>query len=330
LQRWARIIRRVPKVTIVAPCYNSERFVGRTIEAVLAQTLTDWELVVVDDGSTDRSAAVVEQYLDRGPIRLVRQPNQGVARARSNGAVAGSGEYLWFLDADDVPEPHALERFVTYLDAHPEVGLVHSGRTTIDEGDKRADNTPFHALRFVPCGPTARELQPAEPRTPFVSVFCFAVIIPSICVLRRNVYDRTPGWDPGIGHGCEETDLYLHVTYLAEVHFLPELLVRYRRHANQASQDTGHLDRQKRRLHRKWTTSQALTERQRKDAANALLFYEGRVQPMLRLMWAADHLGNGNIREATRCCLRSLKLLGRYLMVRVRHGRSAGTVLLSQ
>lgn len=94
----------MPKVTIVIPLYNTEAFIADALESVLAQTFTDWECIVVNDGSTDRSAEIVEEYVKKDArIRLIHQPNQGVCGARNAGAAHASpdSQYLFFLDADD-------------------------------------------------------------------------------------------------------------------------------------------------------------------------------------------------------------------------------------
>src|SRR5437899_2196138 len=109
----------MPKVSVVVPCYNAQQYLARTLESVRSQTLHDWECIVVDDGSTDRSAAVVDAYVeDDARVRLLRQPNAGVSRARNAGYAASrpESEYLLFLDADDVLEARMLETLVGHLD----------------------------------------------------------------------------------------------------------------------------------------------------------------------------------------------------------------------
>ena len=101
----------MPKVSIITPCYNCDRYIGKTIESVRAQTFTDWEHIIVDDGSKDGSADAVRSYLssDRR-LQLIQQSNRGVASARNAGvnALAIESEYLFFLDADDCLDPEML------------------------------------------------------------------------------------------------------------------------------------------------------------------------------------------------------------------------------
>jgi glycosyltransferase involved in cell wall biosynthesis len=117
-----------PQVTVIIPSYNYGRFVGQTIESVQAQTYQNWECIVVDDGSTDNTRAVVESYASRDTrIRYVYQRNQRAGTARNNGIRNSRGRYLQFLDADDLIEPQKLERQVEYLERHPEVDIAYGG-----------------------------------------------------------------------------------------------------------------------------------------------------------------------------------------------------------
>ena len=114
-----------PSISVIIPAYNSAGCVGRAIDSVLAQTYPVLEVLVVDDGSTDNTAQVVESY--PVPVRLLRQPNGGPAAARNHGAREAQGEWLALLDADDSWLPQKLERQASFTNK-PMVGLVHSFR----------------------------------------------------------------------------------------------------------------------------------------------------------------------------------------------------------
>ena len=137
----------VPLVSIIVPCYNAETFLGATLEAVIAQTFTDWECVVVDDASRDGSAAVLAQYAARDPrIRPVFQPvNGGAAAARNAGLGVIRGRYLAFLDADDYWLPEKLAKQVAYM-REKGAPIVHTSYRFIDKkgaflpGGVRASN----------------------------------------------------------------------------------------------------------------------------------------------------------------------------------------------
>lgn len=112
-----------PLVSAIIPVYNGRRFLAETIQSVLAQTYQPVEVVAVDDGSTDGSAAIVESF---SSVTCIRQRNQGVAAARNRGVKATQGELLAFLDQDDLWVEEKLEKQVAYLQRHPGVGYVLS------------------------------------------------------------------------------------------------------------------------------------------------------------------------------------------------------------
>lgn len=107
------------RVSVITPCYNGARYIGETIESVVAQTYPNWEMLIVDDGSTDHSAEVIGQYAAKDQrVKLFRQKNAGSAAARNNGIRRASGQYIALLDADDLWLPAFLEKQIDFMDAH--------------------------------------------------------------------------------------------------------------------------------------------------------------------------------------------------------------------
>ncbi|HEY6139044.1 MAG TPA: glycosyltransferase family 2 protein, partial [Thermoanaerobaculia bacterium] len=114
-------------VSVIIPAYNYARFLPDAVDSVLAQTWSDWECVIVDDGSTDDTAAVARQYVERDRrVRYVRQENAGLAAARNTGLQNTTGEFVQFLDADDRLAPNKLRLHAEFLGAHPETDVVYS------------------------------------------------------------------------------------------------------------------------------------------------------------------------------------------------------------
>lgn len=114
-----------PLATVIIPSYNYGHFLGQSIESVQAQTYQNWECIVVDDGSTDDTGALVKQFTEKDDrVKYLRQENQGLAAARNTGITNSAGDYLQFLDADDLLEAHKLERQIEFLEQHPEVDIV--------------------------------------------------------------------------------------------------------------------------------------------------------------------------------------------------------------
>src|SRR5580692_1468311 len=108
-------------LSCVVPCYNSEPFLAAAIDSILAQEHRPLEIIVVDDGSTDASAEIAERYGE--PVSLIRQSNRGPGAARNRGILAATGQYLCFLDADDLYRPGKLTAQLAELEAHPEAEL---------------------------------------------------------------------------------------------------------------------------------------------------------------------------------------------------------------
>jgi len=123
---------KAPKVSVVIPLYNTERYISECIKSVLQQRFDDFEVLVVDDGSTDRSAIVVRQFTDHR-VRYLFQENRGLPGARNTGIRHSRGRYIAFLDADDCWHPCKLERHVKHLEENPRLGVSYSGSAFINQ-----------------------------------------------------------------------------------------------------------------------------------------------------------------------------------------------------
>ena len=223
-------MRSTPRVSVVMSSYNQEAFVGPAITSILAQTVSDWELIVVDDGSTDGSHAfAVEQAKRDHRITALRKQNGGHCSALNFGLmrISAGSEYLFFLDGDDLLKPRYLEVSVGYLDAHADTGLVCCQADQADRAGKIVG--AFRRSRWVPghCG-LPRNMRAAERATPFVVFFC-ATGQSMSGLYRRSVFARTEGWDTRFTRH-EDTDMLCQMALLAEVHTLPDVLYTYRIH----------------------------------------------------------------------------------------------------
>ena len=178
-------------ISIVIPLYNKENTIARALDTVLAQTYQDFEVVVVDDGSTDGGAAVVEQYADLR-IRLIRQANAGVSAARNKGIAEAKGEYVAFLDADDEWMPEFLEEIVTLQQEFPECKAQATNYTFNSYGVKSPTilrKIPFQGERGV--------------LTNYFEVACCShPPVCSICVcIQRTLLQNIGGFPLGIRSG---------------------------------------------------------------------------------------------------------------------------------
>lgn len=120
-------------VSIITPMYNAEKYVGQTIESVLAQTYSDWEMIIVDDGSKDKSAEIVANYSNKDPrVKLIKQKNGGCASARNNALDNAQGQYVCFLDSDDLWETNFLHEQINFL-KEKNAALVYASHKRINE-----------------------------------------------------------------------------------------------------------------------------------------------------------------------------------------------------
>lgn len=112
-----------PKVSVIMPAYNAEAFIREAVDSILAQTYTDFELIILDDGSKDTTPKIIETY-DDSRIRLIRKENEGVAATLNRGIQLAKGEFIWRHDADDISLPNKLHREISFLQDHPDCLLV--------------------------------------------------------------------------------------------------------------------------------------------------------------------------------------------------------------
>ena len=119
-------------ISVIIPCYNHGQYLSHALNSVLSQTFTDWEAIIVDDGSTDETREVAGHFVDRR-LHYVYQENQGLSAARNSGIRIAQGEYLAFLDADDEWEPEFLETVCENLEADPTLTAVFCRNKYIDE-----------------------------------------------------------------------------------------------------------------------------------------------------------------------------------------------------
>jgi glycosyltransferase involved in cell wall biosynthesis len=204
-----------PLVTVVITSYNYERYVGETIESVLKQTYPRVEVIVVDDGSTDRSAEVIGKFGTK--VTLIRQKNAGCAAARNVGIRHACGDLIAFCDSDDRWVSHKLERQIPQFQKDPCVGLVHSGSRCFDAKDGR----------------TLYECWPRE-NTDFHEMLEWCHFGLSSAVFSRQALDRVGIFDETLC-GTDDWDLGIRIAFHYRVVGVRELLLEYRMHESNAT-----------------------------------------------------------------------------------------------
>jgi glycosyltransferase involved in cell wall biosynthesis len=217
-------------VSLIIATFNHARFLGEALDSAIAQTLKGLEIVVVDDGSTDDTPAVLARYAGR--IRIVRQPNRGLAAARNMGLATARGTYVGFLDADDVLMPTKLAEQAAVLDRAPAVGWTYCDvliETVATGAVTRASERFGYSARMLE-GWLFPELIHGN-------------FIPAIAPLvRRTVLDAAGGFDERLT-ALEDWDLWLRLSLISEARYSPVVLVRYRVHPGGMSEDRARMDR---------------------------------------------------------------------------------------
>jgi len=218
LPEWKQLIAsiitpRKVRVSVIIPAYNCDRYIVRAVESVLGQTYQDWEIIVVDDGSTDNTRQVLSPYLDL--IQYIYQDNQGAAIARNRACKLAQGEFLAFLDADDFFLPEKLEKQVACFDADPTLDMVQTGWVIVDKNEK--------GLYGV---------KPWEeaPKLDLEAFVFYKSVRPSAMMLRREWWERLGGFDPRLPP-TEDLDFVLRLALKGcKSVWLKEILTCYRQH----------------------------------------------------------------------------------------------------
>jgi glycosyltransferase involved in cell wall biosynthesis len=202
-----------PRVSVVVPCYNQGAWLGEALDSALAQTFSDLEIIVVDDGSTDPDTRAALDALDRPRTRVLRIANRGLPGARNAGIREAKGEFVCCLDSDDVLEPTLLEKSIALLDARPDVTFVSHWLRTF--GDESWEWTPERC--DFPALLDANTVNGAAP-------------VRRQALLDAGLFDET------MTGGCEDWDLWITLVERGHVGaILPEFLFRYRRRADSMS-----------------------------------------------------------------------------------------------
>ncbi|QYX31216.1 glycosyltransferase family 2 protein [Sphaerospermopsis torques-reginae] len=291
----------MPQFSIITPCYNAEKFISKAIESVRAQTFTDWEHIIVDDGSTDNSAEIVSSYMQLEPrLKLIKQSNSGACITRNNGFTASSqaSQYLLFFDADDCLEPQMLEIMINYLNAHPDVGAAYCDFYNID-----ADDQPINTVycpRLIPSMFGVKTLPYNTPETPLVAIAGgLGGGVDGRTVFRRSIYEQTSGWDENIGrHGGHILDILAQVALISQVHFVPEKLHQYRLHSGSQLHINVNFKAQAEKIINKWKNQKQLNAQQQKQVNQAICFYEKRLTPLVQMLSANQLIKDGKIISA--------------------------------
>lgn len=208
----------MPKVSVIMPAYNAMAYLPEAIASVLNQSFSDFEVLVVNDGSTDGIIEWMSQLSDPR-VRLISQENQGLSGARNTGINWAQGEYLAFIDADDLWEPTKLEKQVNILDQNPKVGLVY---TWVDYVDEMGRSQGRVRQAFAEGDVWAQMVE-----SNFISCA-------SVPLVRRSCFETVGLFDREL-RTTQDRDMWIRITAHYPVALIQEPLVRYRQHTNSMS-----------------------------------------------------------------------------------------------
>lgn len=214
-----------PKISIIMPVLNGERYIAEAIGSICSQTYTRYELVVIDDGSTDRTREIVQSFEARLDLKYVHHARcLGIAPSMNDGVRNASGAFITFLDHDDLWFPEFLQTQLSYLMEHAEVGMVHSDIQTIDShGEILEASAKRCRQRAQPSGHVFRDL------------FMHSMICGNSVMIRRECFDRLGLFDESLRWG--DYLMWMRIARHYRIDYVDQVLTKYRQHPTQSTRD---------------------------------------------------------------------------------------------
>ena len=209
----------MPKVSVVMPAYNAEKYIGEAIESILNQTFADFEFIIIDDGSTDRTKEIILEYDDPRIVLLENEKNSGIVVSLNKGLDAAVGEYIARMDADDIAVPKRLQIQTEYMEQHPEIGVLGSGIHIFG-----ANIEPYDRVYTTNAAQLKAEL-----------IFNSCVAHPTV-MMRRAVLKQGKLYYKSEFAGAEDYCLWWDISKISNIATLPNILLNYRVHSTQITQ----------------------------------------------------------------------------------------------
>jgi glycosyltransferase involved in cell wall biosynthesis len=307
-----------PDVAIVIPCYNAERYIAQTVESALGQDVTGGpasvEVIVIDDGSTDRSADVVTKLaITDDRLEVIRQVNSGVATARNAGlgACSQSVRFVLFLDADDVLEEDAVERLRNRLEQDQTLVAAFGLCSRIDSVGNRI-TAPDSAVTVRDVAHGRVKVIALPDRLGYWRILPVNPIsTPGQVLLRREAIRQDTLFDSATVP-CEDWDLWLRLSRVGDFGVIPHEVLRYRDHDVSASKRYGLMMRQRETVLRK--QRDVVTTEEREDLRAAWRYAMYQFDAGLCRKWATQRLVDHQVAEALRYAVRSARFSMKFLV----------------
>src|SRR3989338_6857241 len=215
------VTNNLPLVSVILPTYNCAAFLPHSIGSILAQTYNSYEIIVVDDGSTDNTKEVLYPFMQRIKYILLEQ-NKGLPTARNIGILSAHGKYIAFIDADDLWLPEKLQTDIEYFETHPEVSMVYSKHLNIDQNGRMLDEA---SQKRLPSGNVFAQLFSEQN---FINT--------SSVIVQKEVFKTTGLFDEQL-FNCQDWDMWLRITFYFKVGGINTPLLKYRHNPHSLSKN---------------------------------------------------------------------------------------------
>ena len=272
----------MPEVSVIIPAHNAAQYLPEAVDSVLGQTFNDFEILIIDDGSTDNTEEVLRRYHSK--VRYFSQQNSGVAVTRNRGIERAQGRYIAFLDADDTWMPHKLERQMAAMAEHKDYRICYSAFTVTGP-----DLAPISVSR------SRRQSHALEDLLLQGNV----VATPTTVMGERALFVEAGGFDPALSQ-CADWDMWVRLAALTDFLYIDEPLACYRQHSSNMSRNAPLLEQDSFRVLEKGFAMDGVREQLRARRRFALA--------RNYMVVAGTHFHAGNYRDFARCAARSVMM----------------------
>lgn len=228
--------KNLPLVSVVVPCYNHEKYVKETIESIINQTYKNIELIVIDDGSKDNSAMVIQELADRYGFTFIHRPNKGLSATLNEGIKLSKGKYFCACASDDMYMLDKIEKQVQFMESNPEYGMCYGKIIEFDETGYKKQ----------------REIKNAKSGWIFEDLLMFNFVMPAVTtMIKKEIYETIGLFDETLF--IEDYDMWLRIANKYQIGFINEFLAYYRKHETNMCKQTFKMYQAQQKILSKWS-----------------------------------------------------------------------------